>query len=69
MTRDSKAWWFGMIGGVIGAIMLHSEQFPVLLAYPIVKEALTLASIIFAVYSGKMASSPLPHSDDQNRIK
>lgn len=65
MTRDSKLWWIGIIGGLAMAILLHSDQFPVLLSNPIVKELLTLASIAAAVVSGKMATSPLPSSDDK----
>lgn len=64
MTRDSRLWWFGMVGGVAGAVLLHSDQFPVLLAYPLVKEGLTLLSIMAAVGSGKMATSPLPGKEN-----
>lgn len=69
MTRDSKLWWLGMIGGVVAAIVLHADQFPVLLGYPLAKEILTLVSIIIAVASGKMATSPLPHSGDELKVK
>jgi hypothetical protein len=64
MTRDSRVWWFGMIGGIVGAIALHADQFPTLLAYPVAKELLALASIVIAVVSGKMATSPLPGEHD-----
>lgn len=64
MTRDSRLWWIGMIGGLAAAILLHSDSFPLLLGYPIVKELLTLASIAAAVVSGKMATSPLPGKDE-----
>lgn len=69
MTRDSRIWWAGMVGGVAVAILAHSDQFPLLLSYPWVKEAVTLLSIIAAVVSGKMASSPLPHSDEAQTVK
>ncbi len=68
MTRDSKVLWLGMVGGIVGAILLHAEQFPILLGYPIVKEGLTLASIVFAVVSGFLHTSPLPGKNDGDSV-
>lgn len=69
VTRDSKFWWLGMVGGVLAAIAVHSDQFPVLLGSPMVKEIVTLLSIILAVGSGKMATSPLPGEHDDLKVK
>lgn len=69
MHRDSRVWWLGMVGGVAMAVLLHADQFPVLLAYPVVKEGLTLVSIIAAVASGKLATSPLPGKADDSTVR
>lgn len=58
-----------MVGGVLAAVALHSDQFPVLLGNPMAKEILTLISIVLAVGSGKMATSPLKGENDDAKVR
>lgn len=67
MTRDSKFWWVGIVGAVILAVSSRMDVIdPFLPAQHTdkVHALIEFAAIIIGITSGKMASSPLPHSDD-----
>ena len=63
ITRDSLVLWLGIIGGVLTALAAQAEMFPARW-----RPWITMAAMILAVVSGKLATSPLasvttPQSD------
>lgn len=71
LTRDSRFWWLGMVGAVILAVSSRWDLIdPLLPAQHTdkVHAAVELAALILGIVSGKMATSPLPHSDDENKV-
>lgn len=73
MTRDSKLWWLGIAAAVIlGLGTLDGNEGPTSLAYYGIPLAaapyLRLLALVIGIVSGKMATSPLPHSDDANKV-
>jgi hypothetical protein len=62
LTRDSLVWWGGMIVSGVIALGANIGQFSWLTETE--KHWIGLAAFIAGVVSGKMASSPLPHSED-----
>lgn len=74
MTRDSRLWWVGIVSAVIlGLATLDSGSGPTSLAYYGIPLAaapyIRLAALVIGIVSGKLATSPLPHSDDANKVK
>lgn len=74
-TRDSAFWWLGALGSLL--VMLATLQTgdptnPLSLGYYGLPDAwapyIRLGSMLSIWVSGKMASSPLPHSDDAHTI-
>lgn len=65
-TRDSTLWWFGMFGSVmIGLATLGDAD--LIIKYGIPAGAipyLRLTAMITGIVSGKMATSPRPHSEE-----
>lgn len=62
MTRDSILWWFGMVGAVLTGLALNFDLFPWIPDQ--VQHWISLGAFVFGIVSGKLASSPLPHSKD-----
>lgn len=58
LTRDSFIWWLA-IGGATVTYLITIENPPNLWTY---KEWLQALSFVIATISGKLATSPLPHS-------
>jgi hypothetical protein len=56
-SRDSVIWWLGMIGGAAAAIAAHLDLFPWL--QPWAQHTVELVGFVWAVASGKFATSPL----------
>lgn len=72
MTRDSKFWWLGIIGAIVLAVSSRMDLIdPLLPAQHTdkVHAILELVALVIGIVSGKMATSPLPHSDDANKVK
>lgn len=63
MTRDSIVWWFGIVGSVVTGVALNFDLFPWIPEHW--QHALSLAAFAFGIISGKLASSPLPHSREK----
>jgi NhaP-type Na+/H+ or K+/H+ antiporter len=64
MTRDSVVWWVGMIGGVAGGLAASFDLFPWF--PPPVQHAISLIAFVVGIVSGKLATSPLPHSKEMS---
>jgi hypothetical protein len=60
LTRDSALWWLAIIGAVAG--YLASADPPNHWTY---QQWIQAAMFIVATVSGKLATSPLPHSDEK----
>jgi hypothetical protein len=60
-TRDSAVWWLAIIGSVI--TYLASAAPPSQWNY---HQWIQAAALIVATISGKLATSPLPHSADHD---
>lgn len=60
LTRDSVLWWLAILGAV--ATYLASSEPPTHWTY---HQWIQAAMFIVATVSGKLASSPLPHSDEK----
>ena len=58
LSRDSLAWTLGLIGAVVTAVAMQVDQFTWFSEDA--KHWITLASVIVAAISGKLATSPLP---------
>lgn len=72
MTRDSRLWWVGIAIAVVTAISSRMDLIDPLLPAEHTDKAhalIELVSLIIGIVSGKMASSPLPHSDDENKVR
>ncbi len=72
MTRDSRMWWVGIAAAIVLAVssrmdlidpLLPAEHTDKVHALP------ELAALIAGIVCGKLATSPLPHSDDVNTVK
>lgn len=65
-TRDSKAWWFLMIGAVVTAFSSRMDLIDPLLPAQHTDKAhaiIEMLSLVVGVASGFMKASPLPISD------
>lgn len=72
MTRDSKLWWLGIAGAVILAVTSRFDLIDPLLPAAHtdkVHAALELIALVLGIVSGKMATSPLPHSEDADKVR
>ncbi len=72
MTRDSNGWNYLIAVALAIAAAGESHQIDALIptAYePQIHALLRLVGLIGVGVGAKMGNSPLPHSDDQNRIK
>lgn len=58
MTRDDVKWWVGIIGGASVGLAANFTLFPWIPAPW--QHAISLAAFLYAIISGKMATSPLP---------
>lgn len=63
--RDSWVWAFGIVCSLIVALAANLPLFPWL--PDDVKHALSLASFLIGVWSGKMAHSPQPSREARHR--
>lgn len=61
-TRDSAVWWVGIIGSAVMAVGANLDAFPWLSKDA--RQWISLASFVVGVVSGKMATSPRPHSTE-----
>lgn len=71
MTRDSKLWWVLIAGSVVTALASNMNLIDPLIPVAYreqVQAALNLLALIVATISAKMATSPLPHSDDGSSV-
>lgn len=57
-SRDSLVWWLGMIGGTAAALAGHLDRIPWLPEWA--QHTVELVGLIWAITSGKLATSPLP---------
>ena len=67
MTRDSRFWWVVMIGAVATAIMSRMDLLESLLPAQHTDQVhaiIELIALVAGVVGGKMATSPLPISDE-----
>lgn len=70
MTRDSKLWWFVMAAGVLGVFSAHFDLLQACCDLGDRSKALIeLASLVIGIVAGKMATSPLRHSEDDLKVK
>lgn len=70
MTRDSKLWWLGIVGAIILAVSSRLDLIdPLLPAQHTdkVHALLELLALIIGIVSAKLATSPLPISNDGRR--
>ena len=58
VSRDSAIWWFGLIGSVVTSITMQIDQFTWF--SDDAKHWISLAAVVVAAISGKLATSPLP---------
>lgn len=62
MTRDDAKWWVGILGGAAVALAGNFTLFPWIPEWW--QHAISLAGFIYAIVSGKLASSPLPGKNE-----
>lgn len=65
-TRDSKAWWFLIAGAVITAVSSRMDLLDPLMPAQHTDKAhaiIELLALIVGIVSAKLATSPLPISD------
>jgi len=60
MTRDSIVWWLGIIGALL-TYLIADGRAPASWAY---QDWLKFGALLVSTVSGKLASSPLKHSED-----
>lgn len=60
MTRDSAIWWLGIAVAVVGYLAAAGD--PRAWGYA---DIIKFLAAVLATISGKLASSPLPHSDEK----
>lgn len=65
MTRDSIGWWFGIVGSIVTGVALNLNLFSWIPDH--VAHWISLAAFVVGIVSGKMASSPLPHSGEEQQ--
>lgn len=71
MNRDSKLWWFTMVGAAILALSSRMDLIdPLLPAQHTdkVHAIIELSALVVAAVSGKLATSPLPGKNDDDRV-
>lgn len=63
-TRDSLVWWVGIIAAVvvgIGTLGTTATEYGIPVSWlPYIR----LAALVMGIVSGKLATSPLPHSEE-----
>lgn len=64
-TRDSVIWWIGIVGSAVVGVSTNLDAFPWLSQEA--RQWISLASFVVGVVSGKMSTSPRPHSRDAYR--
>lgn len=69
LTRDSAIWWITAIGSLAALILTAKAQ--EFLPFPLTDSQqhwIMLIASVSAWFSGKLASSPLPHSVDADTV-
>ena len=67
LTRDSKAWFWIMLGTILTALTTNMSQVDVLISekyHDEVHAAINLAALIVVAVAGKLSMSPLPLSSE-----
>lgn len=67
LTRDSIIWLIGMVGSALVAVSTNLHLFPWM--SPTAQHWINLAAFVVGIISGKMATSPLMHSQEVKEVK
>lgn len=65
MTRDSIWWGVSIVGSIAVGLSTSYNLFPWI--PPTVQHGISLTAFVWGIISGKMATSPLPHSAEKEQ--